>query len=167
MTFIHRAKQPERYQVAPKLDRIYGGITFRSKAESKYAAQLDVLKKAQMVSERVTGWDYEYRRFPLVCGSTEITVAHYTPDFRVRYLDGRIEWHEVKGQSLPMGNLKIIMFRACYPDECLRIIDSKTLAERGTKRRMSRVGSPGAFRGKRKPRPEDAPKRGPDSPSEF
>ena len=118
-----------KFGVSPAIERQYGGIQFRSKAEARYAKWLDVRCRAQ--NSDIVSWRYEPLRFDLRCGTC--TVAHYTPDFEVT-LVGSKEWHECKGVNTPLGALKIKMFRACYPNEVLRVIDATSMKERPTGR---------------------------------
>lgn len=119
--------RPMQYAVASLHARTWSGITFRSKAERRYAERLQLLTRAEW-SQRVASWRYEPESFKLVCGGE--AVATYKPDFLVEYADGRTEYHEVKGQMLAVAALKLKMFAACYPQHVLRVIDAKTLRER-------------------------------------
>lgn len=58
-----------------------------NKTEGQYANHLDLLVR----SGEVQGWAFEADTFELGHRCT------YTPDFRVSFPDGRIEYHEVKG----------------------------------------------------------------------
>ncbi|RJQ44385.1 MAG: DUF1064 domain-containing protein [Gaiellales bacterium] len=68
-----------------------GDIYFRSTWEANYARYLVFLSKHGKVVE----WQYEPEifRFPNV----KRNPISYTPDFKVTYADGRVEWVEVKG----------------------------------------------------------------------
>lgn len=123
-----------KYRVARAAERQWNGTQFRSLAEKRYAMRLEALKGAERAADRVVSWEYEPWRAPLVCGAGDIVVAHYVPDFRVEYADGRTEWIDVKGMDLPLGKLKRAMFAACYPALRLRLIDSNTLHERAAPR---------------------------------
>jgi hypothetical protein len=59
----------------------YRGYHFRSRLEARWAVFFDAL---------CVEWEYEPEGFVLPDG------AHYLPDFRVRFADGRTAWFEVK-----------------------------------------------------------------------
>jgi hypothetical protein len=93
----------------------YGGVKYASKLEAGHAATLDLLIKAG----EVRSWQPQVKVDIFVNG---IKVCFYKVDFQVLYEDGRTEWHELKGMDTPVGNLKIKLFRACYPDRVLKVI---------------------------------------------
>lgn len=92
----------------------YGGRTYASKLEAAHAAKLDLLVKAGEVSM----WEPQHR-MPININGTK--VCDYVVDFVVCMADGTIEHWECKGYPTPMGNLKMKMFRAMYPDAVLKV----------------------------------------------
>jgi|ERR1700722_4646198 len=100
-----------------------GGKRFyaRSKAETRYAIQLQFLKDSKLILD----WNHE----PTTFWFEEIKrgVRSYKPDFQVRENDGTWWWAEVKGFLDGKSRTKIKRFAKYYPGETLRIIDSRTL----------------------------------------
>jgi hypothetical protein len=93
----------------------YGGRTYHSKLEANFAARLNILKLAGEV------WDFWPQvKVPLKVNG--VRVCWYTVDFLVWFTDGREIWYEVKGMATPVGNLKVKLFRACYPDRVLEVV---------------------------------------------
>ena len=68
----------------------------------------------------VVSWDYEPKTFyfPVRRGNYQ-----YTPDFFVSFVDGRVEWHEVKGWMDNNSKVKLKRFAKYFPDEVLVLID--------------------------------------------
>jgi Protein of unknown function (DUF1064) len=97
----------------------YGGRTYHSKLEAHYAKLLDALKEAVPLSSRVTMWQPQVNTPIFVNGQH---ICDYRIDFAVTYGDGRIEWVECKGMPTPLGELKMKLFKACYPDRILKVI---------------------------------------------
>lgn len=71
---------------------IYNNRRYDSKKEAGYAAQLDMMRKAQITQQRVSAW-FPQVSFKFKCGTKMIV------DFLVCYADGRWELHDVKGWS--------------------------------------------------------------------
>lgn len=101
--------------------REVGGRTyfFRSRWEANYARHLESLRQAG----DILSWEHEPRRF--VFSLSESGVVSYLPDFRVHFLDGSFEYHEVKGWMDDRSRESIAGMRTFYPDAILVIIDSK------------------------------------------
>lgn len=93
------------------------GIFVRSSWEANYARYLEWLRGQGIIA----CWEYEPKTFTF--GRVKRGNREYTPDFRVEYPDGRVEWHEVKGFLSDSGRVKLERFRRDYPDETLVIID--------------------------------------------
>ena len=106
--------QPKRnkYNVAPKEQRTYGGRTYDSKAEMVYAQQLDVWKQAGAVKE----W-FPQVPFILHAPSGE-KIGSYVADFRVNWADGSVTWVDVKGLMTPLSRWKI---RHCESEYSVKI----------------------------------------------
>jgi hypothetical protein len=85
---------------------------YRSKLEAAYARNLELRRLAGEIST----WEYEPRTFDL--GKRRV----YTPDFRVRFADGRVEWHEVKGYCRTKDAVRMDWFIDAYPTEVLVIV---------------------------------------------
>lgn len=78
----------------------YNGTVFMSKKESKYAEQLDFLKKASKDHERVVSYEMQVPfvlqdAFVDSMGQKHAKIT-YVSDFVVTYADGRVEVHDVK-----------------------------------------------------------------------
>ena len=58
-----------------------------NKTDRAYAQWLEVMRQAGAILR----WDYEPEKLRLA------DLTYYTPDFRVIYPDGTVEFHEVKG----------------------------------------------------------------------
>lgn len=78
---------------------------YASKWEREYAERLAVLT---LVGE-VTAWNYE------PCTLTALGGTRYTPDFGVRFPDGREEFHEVKGYLRSRDAVRMRECRAVSP----------------------------------------------------
>ena len=93
------------------------GQFFRSAWEANYARYLNFL----VASGEVIRWEYECKTFKFEKISRG--VMSYTPDFRVEFPDGRVEWHEVKGWLTQRGKTALNRMRKYYPEEVLLVID--------------------------------------------
>lgn len=85
----------------------YGGRTYHSKAEARYAQELDFQVKAG----EIQSWE------PQVKISLDVNghhITNYWVDFRVIHNDGSIELVEVKGFVTEMFRLKRILFEATH-----------------------------------------------------
>lgn len=109
-----RNKHNVRTDARGKLERTYRGIVYASKAEVRYAAKLDLMKKAGKVS----GW-YRQPSFDLFVD--EVRVGRYTPDFGVEEDASHIYYVEVKGRWTEASRLRFKLFRALYPNVDIRI----------------------------------------------
>jgi hypothetical protein len=96
----------------PDLDNRY----YRSDWEANYARFLNLLVKAG----KVAVWEYEPKTF-LFEGVKRNPIS-YTPDFRVEYCDGKVEWHEVKGYMDSISRSKLKRMAQFYPDDKVVII---------------------------------------------
>lgn len=106
-----------------------GGKRFysRSRAEKRFACYLEFLKKNGSIRE----WEYEPFEFWFLAEPRG--VRSYLPDFKVTELDGTHWWAEVKGYMDPKSKTKIKRFAKYYPEETLRVIDSKWISQNGKK----------------------------------
>ena len=85
---------------------------YRSKTEERYAAHLDLMKKAGQIDD----WAYEPVTLKLAPG------VRYTPDFMIRCtFNKEIRFEELKGRkgtgfySLPVSKIKIKMAASLFP----------------------------------------------------
>jgi len=111
------------------LDNIY----FRSRWEANYARYLNFLIEHQShpIIER---WEFETDTFEF--HKIRRGVRFYTPDFKVFFADGHIEYHEVKGWDYPRGKTARKRFTKYYPNLQLEVIDAdffKALNRQGLK----------------------------------
>ncbi len=84
--------------------------------ELQYARKLEHLKTIGAIK------DFEHE--PRVFWFLEIKrgIRCYLPDFRVDHLDGKSEYHEVKGYMDRKSATKIKRFRKYYPEERLVVL---------------------------------------------
>lgn len=94
------------------------GQYFRSRWEANYARYLNFLKEH---GEPIQGWEFESETFEFK--GIKKGTRFYTPDFKVRFLDGHIEFHEVKGWDYPKGRTARKRFARYYPQHKLVLID--------------------------------------------
>jgi hypothetical protein len=89
----------------------------RSQWEVDYACFLEWQKRNGLISV----WEYEPSVFwfPVKKGTT-----NYTPDFRIVFSDGKIEFHEVKGWMDSRSKTKINRMRIHHPEITLRVISA-------------------------------------------
>ncbi len=98
----------------------YGGFLFDSKREAEKAAELDILKRAGEVIEWRPHPTYalvpSFRKF----GKTFRQIT-YTPDFYVKWKDGKEEIIDIKGFITEVFRLKHKLFEWRYPEYHLTI----------------------------------------------
>jgi hypothetical protein len=92
---------------------------FRSSWEAMYANYLAQLLKMKIIA----AWDYESTTFWFE--SIRRGVRSYTPDFRIAWQDGTVEYHEVKGWMDDKSKTKIKRMAKYYPMVKLIVIDQK------------------------------------------
>ena len=93
--------------VAPVEDRTYSGRVYHSKAEAKYAFELDMLK----VAGKIKGWEPQIP-VPIVVNGHKI--CSLIIDFRVQELDGTFTYYELKGWVSEIWRLKRKLLAACH-----------------------------------------------------
>lgn len=96
-----------------------GGLYFRSSWEANYARYLNFLRK----SGETFGWSFEHDTFEF--NKIKKGTRFYTPDFKLTYEDGSIEYHEVKGWDYPRGRTARKRFAKYFPHLKLVLIDSE------------------------------------------
>lgn len=87
----------------------YNGYAYDSKLEAAYAQQLDWMIKAKEVEK----WERQHKISIDING---VHICNYFIDFKVWFLDGRIEYHEVKGFETEVWKMKWRLSKAVYPD---------------------------------------------------
>jgi len=100
---------------------------FRSRYEANYARYLNFAIKNDGEIER---WEFESETFEFK--NIKRGTRFYTPDFKVYFKDGRIEYHEVKGWDYPKGITARKRFSKYYPELKLVLISKEWFA--GVKR---------------------------------
>lgn len=93
----------------------YNGITYASKREADYAAELDIRVR---VGE-LQSWESQII-FPLVVNG--IKIGKYTIDFKEVSKDGGVIYTETKGYADKTFKLRWKIFRALYPDINAQIV---------------------------------------------
>ena len=94
-------------------------LFMRSRWETNYARYLCFLELAGQIKT----WEYEADTFwfdKIKRGTT-----NYTPDFKVTYPDGHVEYHEVKGWMTPRSRTQIKRMAKYHPQIILRVINSQ------------------------------------------
>jgi hypothetical protein len=127
-------KQSEAHQGYSKSGKRVdlGGQYFRSRWEANYARYLNFLKEH---GEPILKWEFEPETFEF--HKIKKGTRFYTPDFKVTYTDGHIEYHEVKGWDYPKGKTARKRFLKYYPKLTLVLIDKeffKAITAQGTDR---------------------------------
>lgn len=105
-------------------------IYARSKWEANYAYYLQWQKEKGYIKD----WEHEPATFWFE--GIKRGTNNYKPDFRVLLSDGSHYWVEVKGYMDAKSNTKINRFNRYYPDESLRVIDSKWFKKNNEKMRI-------------------------------
>lgn len=95
------------------------GQFFRSSWEANYARFLNLLVKQGVVE----GWEYEPDTF--VFDKIKRGTRTYTPDFRVKKLDGGIYYVEVKGWMDKKSKTRLKRMAKYYPAVDLQLVDAK------------------------------------------
>lgn len=105
-------------------------LYFRSKWECNYGRYLQWQKEKSLIQE----WQHEPKTFWYE--GIKRGTNNYKPDFRVDLLDGSHYWVEVKGYMDPKSETKIKRFNKYFPDEEIRVIDSKWFKRNNEKMRI-------------------------------
>lgn len=99
--------------------RIIGktAYNYRSSWEANYARYLQMLLEKGVIAK----WEHEPEifNFPKV----KRGLKAYLPDFKITYIDGGVEFHEVKGFTDAKAKTKLKRFAKYYPHIKLKIID--------------------------------------------
>ncbi|NUP13793.1 MAG: hypothetical protein HOW73_47765 [Polyangiaceae bacterium] len=91
-------------------------VYFRSAWEANYARYLNLLKR----QNGIVRWEYEAHTF--VFEKISRGNRTYTPDFKVTYPDGHIEWHEVKGWMDQPSKTRLARMARYFPTEKVVVI---------------------------------------------
>lgn len=91
-------------------------IYVRSRWEANYARYLNFIKEKGAIHK----WEYEPDTFEF--HGIKRGTRFYTPDFKVYYPNGRIEYHEVKGWMNPKSKTALIRMKRYYPEIVIVIL---------------------------------------------
>jgi hypothetical protein len=97
----------------------------KSSWELSYAQYLDSL----LEHGKIKGWEYEPDTFWFE--AIKRGVRSYTPDFKVKYTDGSVEYHEVKGYLDAKSKTKLKRMRIYHPEIKMILIDRAQLVSLG------------------------------------
>ncbi len=95
-----------KYNAKPK---IYKERKYHSMLEANYAAQLDLRKQANEIKEIIPQFKIDIR----VNG---IHICNYYIDFKIKFINNEIEYHEVKGPKTDLWRIKWRLAIALYPE---------------------------------------------------
>lgn len=93
---------------------------FRSSWEANYARYLNFIIKNDKSMLR---WEYEPQTFEFK--KIKKGTRFYTPDFKIYFASGAIEYHEVKGWDYPKGRTARKRFLKYFPNLKLVLIDGE------------------------------------------
>lgn len=97
----------------------------KSSWELSYAQYLDSLLESGKIEE----WEYEPDTFWFE--AIKRGVRSYTPDFKVEYADGSIEYHEVKGYLDSKSKTKLKRMRIYHPEIKMILVDRAYMVDLG------------------------------------
>lgn len=89
---------------------------FRSRWEANYARWLEALR----ARGSIVSWEFEPETFWF--DGIKRGVRSYKPDFRVKYSDGRHEWHEVKGYMDARSKTTLKRMAKYHPEETIVLV---------------------------------------------
>jgi hypothetical protein len=92
---------------------------FRSSWEANYGRYLEWLR----ANGQIKKWEHEPETFWFE--AIKRGTRSYLPDFRVTEINGRIEYHEVKGWMDDRSKTKIRRMAKYHPTVILKVIDGK------------------------------------------
>lgn len=111
---FHHSASGRHYAKGGKRDDI--GIYVRSSWEANYCRYLNFL----VGHDKIEKWEYEPEAF--IFHGVERNPLSYTPDFKVTFKGGRIEWHEVKGWMDSNSRSKLKRMAKFYPEVKILVI---------------------------------------------
>lgn len=97
----------------------------KSSWELNYAEHLD----EQLSDGKIAKWEYEPDTFWFE--RIKRGVRSYTPDFKIEYLDGKVEYHEVKGYLDSKSKTKLNRMRIYHPNIEMKLIDRAEMSKLG------------------------------------
>ena len=89
----------------------------KSSWELSYAKYLDEL----LANGKIVEWEYEPDTFWFE--RIKRGIRSYTPDFKVKYLSGEVEYHEVKGYLDSKSKTKLNRMRIYHPEIKMKLVD--------------------------------------------
>ena len=95
----------------------------KSSWELAYAKYLD----SELANGTIKWWEYEPDTFWFE--RIKRGVRSYTPDFKVEHLDGKVEYHEVKGYLDSKSKTKLNRMRIYHPDIVMKLIDRAVMKQ--------------------------------------
>jgi hypothetical protein len=104
---------------------------FRSSWEANYGRYLEYLKQ----NNQIKNWEHEPKTFWFL--NVLRGCRSYLPDFKITNLDDSHFWVEVKGYMDEKSVTKLKRFKKYYPEEVLKLIDSKWYSE--NKKKLSLI----------------------------
>ena len=93
-------------------------MVYHSKAEARYAAELDLMKKAGKIKD----W---WRQVPFPINMFGKPICKVVVDFKVLPTRGLAYYVEVKGHETEMYKLQKKLLLACYPGIDYRVVRAK------------------------------------------
>ena len=97
----------------------------KSSWELSYAQYLD----KELADGKIVQWEYEPDTFWFE--RIKRGVRSYTPDFKVKHLDGKVEYHEVKGYLDSKSKTKLNRMRIYHPEITMKLIDRAAMKQLG------------------------------------
>lgn len=97
----------------------------KSSWELSYAEYLD----KELADGKIIQWEYEPDTFWFE--KIKRGVRSYTPDFKVEHLNGKVEYHEVKGYLDSKSKTKLNRMRIYHPEIEMKLIDRAAMKQLG------------------------------------
>ena len=97
----------------------------KSSWELSYAQFLD----KELADGTIKWWEYEPDTFWFE--RIKRGIRSYTPDFKVKHLNGKVEYHEVKGYLDSKSKTKLNRMRIYHPDIEMKLIDRAAMKQLG------------------------------------
>ena len=97
----------------------------KSSWELSYAQFLD----KELADGKIVQWEYEPDTFWFE--RIKRGIRSYTPDFKVKHLNGKVEYHEVKGYIDSKSKTKLNRMRIYHPDIEMKLIDRAAMKQLG------------------------------------
>ena len=95
----------------------------KSSWELSYAQFLD----KELADGKIVQWEYEPDTFWFE--RIKRGIRSYTPDFKVKHLNGKVEYHEVKGYLDSKSKTKLNRMRIYHPDIEMKLIDRAVMKQ--------------------------------------